>query len=466
MLIRNADIADGEIVDMRIDDGRIAEIGVNLPASPACELVDARGAALLAGLHDHHIHLRALAASLASVRCGPPQVVDDAALAAALRAADARLQPGAWLRGIAYHESVAGEIDREWLDAVVADRPLRVQHRSGRLWVLNSAALAQLAPDHAAPLERRAGRWTGRLYDADDWLRARLRGTPPSLHDASRLLASHGVTGVTDTTHHNDLAALQGFAAAQASGELLQSVRAMGDAALDGCGFSAPRVQLGEHKFHLHEHELPEFDALVAAIRRSHAQGRAAAFHCVTRTDLTFALSALREAGTLRGDRIEHASIAPPELVDEIAAQGLRVVTQPNFIAERGDAYLREVAADDQPWLYRLRGFVDAGVPLALSTDAPFGEPDPWAAMRAAATRRTPTGVSLLAPEALTPAEALNRFLSPLEDPAAAPRRIAVGAVADLCLLDGDWPTALARLSTDRVRLTLIGGRTVYASAR
>src|SRR3546814_13982107 len=86
----------------------------------------------------------------------------------------------------------------------------------------------------------------------------------------------------------------------------------MGDARLDAQA-DLPGVTRGAHKFHLHEHELPEFDALCAAIRRSHAHARGAAFHCVTRTELTYALAALADVGVLAGDRIEHAGIAPPE---------------------------------------------------------------------------------------------------------------------------------------------------------
>ncbi|MFP5304687.1 MAG: amidohydrolase family protein, partial [Gammaproteobacteria bacterium] len=290
MLIRRAEIAPGQLADVRVDRGRVVEIGAALPVRADEEAIDAAGAALLPGLHDHHIHLRALAASLASARCGPPEVRDAAALAAALRAADAQLGTGEWLRGIGYHESVAGELDRDALDALLPDRPLRIQHRSGRLWIFNSAGLDRLAPDAAAPLERRGGRWTGRLYDADDWLGARLHGTPPALHAASRWLASRGVTGVTDTTHHNGPDALRGVADACARGELLQQVRVMGDARLDAAG-DLPGVQRGEHKFHLHEHALPELDGLIAAIRASHAAGRAVAFHCVTRTELVFALA-------------------------------------------------------------------------------------------------------------------------------------------------------------------------------
>jgi hypothetical protein len=53
---------------------------------------------------------------------------------------------------------------------------------------------------------------------------------------------------------------------------------------------------------------------------------------------------------------------------------------------------------------------------------------------------------------------ALDRFLSPLEDPGGPPRRIAVGAPADLVLLDGPLAQALAAPSADAVALTLIDG--------
>lgn len=462
MLIRGAELADSVRADLRIDGERIAELAPRLEASPGEELIEASGAAVLPGLHDHHLHLRAFAASLHSVRCGPPQVRNERELAVALREAAARTPPGSWLRGVGYHESVAGELDRARLDALLPDRPLRIQHRSGRLWIFNSIALDRLAPPPDAPLERVDGRWNGRLYDADDWLRAHLPPSPAtSLLAASRWLASRGVTGVTDTTHHNGPEALEAFAEARASGELLQRLRAMGDARLDTVG-ERPGVELGEHKFHLHEHDLPSFDVLVAAIRASHARGRGAAFHCVTRTELAFALAALREAGAQAGDRIEHAAVAPPELLAEIAALGICVVTQPNFVAERGDDYLRDVEADDRPWLYRLRGFVEAGVPLGLSTDAPFGAADPWAAIAAATARRTPSGAVLGGDEALDAAQALERFLAPLGQPGAAPRRLARGAVADLCLLDRGRAAVLRDPAAVGVRLTLVGGRIVH----
>ena len=68
--------------------------------------------------------------------------------------------PDGWIRAVGYHASVAGELDREQLDALVADTPLRIQHRSGAMWILNSAGLARVGlADHP----------DGRLHSADDW---------------------------------------------------------------------------------------------------------------------------------------------------------------------------------------------------------------------------------------------------------------------------------------------------------
>lgn len=466
VLIRDAELHFGARVDLRIVATHIAEIGEQLPQEKDEAVIDARGGALLPALRDHHLHLQASAAARASIECGPPGVEDADALAQRLRVAAA--QGEGWLRGIGFHESVVDPLDRAWLDRHVAARPLRIQHRSGRLWIFNSAGLAALgvrdADAGADPFERIDGRLSGRLYDADDWLRTRLPRQRPELRTLSGELASRGVVGVTDTTHTNGPEDFTHFASASARGELLQELMVMGDARLD-TQRDAPGVMRGAHKFHLHEHELPEFDALCAAIHRSHEHARGAAFHCVTRTELTYALAALAEVGAHAGDRIEHAGVAPPELVATMAELGVPVITQPNFIAERGDAYLRDVAADDQPWLYRLRGLQAAGVALAGSTDAPFGHADPWRAMQAAVDRLTPQGQIVGRDERLGPEAAFALFTGPLHAPAQFAAPLAVGQRADLCLLDTPWQAIRDRLGSAQVRATWRAGTPIWPPA-
>ncbi len=456
MLIRAAEI-EGAKRDLRITNGRIAEIAERLDRLPGEKLLDAAGGALLPGLNDHHLHLAAAAAARASLRCGPPEVVDAIQLAAMLASADGT----GWLRGIGYHDSVAGPIDRHWLDRHGPAQPVRIQHRSGRLWILNSAALALVATEDA-PLERDEQGFTGRLYDADAWLRDRIGGALPDLAALSDALAAQGITGVADATPRNDIAAYAGFAAAQASAALRQRLLVMGDASLDTLPPGSGLIARGPWKLHLHDTDPPDYDTIVADFRRSHAAGRRVAIHCVTEAELVLATTALAEAGALPGDRIEHASVTPPALLPILAELGVTVVTQPNFIRERGDAYRAEIAAAELSWLYRGRSFQAAGIPLAAGSDAPFGRPEPWMAMQAATDRKSAAGHVLGPDEALTPEQALALFLGALQDPGGPPRRVEIGAVADLCLLDRSWASAREALGEVRIVATLRDGVLIW----
>lgn len=419
MVICNVEVGGRRRIDVRIDGGRVVEIGSGLRPRPGEDVIDGRGGALLPGLHDHHVHLLALAAALTSVDCSRSLH--------GLR--DAPVDASGWIRGVRYHEEVAGPLDRWALDALRADAPVRVQHATGNLWVLNSAAvrLLGLPDDH-----------DGRLLGADRWLRVR-RAMPevPDLRPVGQLLAERGVTGVTDATADN----------AEAEATLLREALDQRVVVMN-CG-RAPR------KLVVHEHDLPQLDDLVAAIAAAHADGKCVAIHAVTRASLVFVLAALEAAGTRRGDRIEHASVAPPEAVAAMARLGLTVVTQPNFLVERMHRYQRDVDEEDRRWLYRGRGFLEAGVRLAAGTDAPFGAPDPWAAMRAAVVRDPPE-------ERLTPEQALRLFVTSPFAPGGYPRRVRIGAEADLCLLGCPWAEARQALDASAVRATIRGGTLLY----
>jgi predicted amidohydrolase YtcJ len=224
----------------------------------------------------------------------------------------------------------------------------------------------------------------------------------------------------------------------------------------------AARLGLGPVKIVLDESAPPDWDELVATVAAARAVGRAVAFHCVTRLDVVQAVAALRAVGVPGpADRLEHAAVLPPALVELVASAGVTVVTQPHFIAERGDEYRTRVDPDDLPWLYRCAGVRAAGIPLAAGTDAPFGSPDPWASARAAVERRTPSGAVLGPGEALDPLAALGLYLGPADRPGAGPRRIRPGMRADLCLLALPRRAALAELSAEAVAVTIVGGRVV-----
>lgn len=461
MLIRNAELDASRLVDLRCERGVVSEIGDSLSQRPGEELIDACGGALLPGLHDHHIHLHAFAAAHSSVLCGPPKVTNFTQLQAALTAA-----PGSgWIRGIGYHNCVAGELDRWKLDAMVDDRPVRIQHRSGKLWVLNSAAAEILELERYSALTgvecSPDGSANGQLFRLDEWLRLQLGSSGwPDLSAVSRQLASFGVTGITDATPGNSVEEADVFLRAIEDKKLLQRVLLMGDLQLPE--LQQRYVGRGAYKILLDELRLPELNKFIADIELAHSQSRAVAIHCVTRTELIFALSALIEAGSFPGDRIEHASLAPDDALALMQEAKVSVVTQHGFIAERGDQYLLDVAAQDHKLLYRGSAFLEAGLPLAGSSDAPYGSADPWLSMRAAVARRTAGGELIGQQEVLTPEQALALFTSYPERPGVASRRVAVSESADFCLLDRGWRVARERLLADDVVATVKDGKPIY----
>lgn len=441
----------------------IAEIAPALPPSPRALVLDGHGGALIPGLHDHHIHLLATAAAARSAPVGPPHVLDEPGFARALRAADAdAARPaGAWIRAIGYHESVAGDLDRDALDALVPHRPLRVQHRSGARWVLNSAAILALALDHRdhPGIERDAtGRPSGRLHRADRWLRDLLPADdPPDLAALGARLAGYGVTGVTDTTPYTRTADLQPLAGAVASGALPQHVVVTGGPELAGVD-PPPGLAPGPAKLVIDDADYPPLDTLCRHIATAHTHGRGVAIHCVTRTSLVLALAAWDEVGARTGDRIEHGAVIPPEVRPGIARHGITVVTQPGFVAERGDDYQRDVDPHDLRHLYPCASLLADGIPVAAGTDAPYTHPDPWRAIAAARHRTTPGGTTLGHHEAISTRRALDLFLGPPHRPGGPPRRLRPGSPADLCVLDAPLDDALTEPESRHVAATIITG--------
>ena len=366
-----------------------------------------------------------------------------------------------WVRGVGYHESVAGLLDTAGLDALHARRPVRIQHRSGALWIVNGLA-AQLidlaAADHPGVERNADGHPTGRLWRADDWLRTRLpRGGPPDLTDVGARLARFGITAVTDATPDLPPNTRGVLGSAVRTGTLPQHLTLLGTRLGEP---APPGTTAGPYKIVMADSGLPDLDALTTRIRAAHAAGRGVAVHCVTREALVLLLAALADTGTQAGDRIEHTALVPAELIADL--RRLRVVTQPGFLADRGDRYLHNVPADDHPDLYRCRSLLDAGVPLALSSDAPYGPLDPWAVIASAVDRRVPGGAVAGPAERLTPAAALDAYLAPADDPGGPPRRVRLGAPADLVLLDVPLHDALAVPHAEVVRATVIGGRIVH----
>lgn len=462
MLIQAADIYQQGLHDLRIEDGIISAIG-RLTPKPGETILPASGGTLLPGLIDHHIHFLSYAASLASLDCSPAAMIDQHNFAKQLRQ---HASGEGWLRGFGYHESLAGDIDRHWLDTHCPHRPVRIQHRTGRLWIFNSAGLNLLrqaqeqAQTQILPPSLPTESWqTGRFFDADRILSSLLGRQLPPVKLASQTLAHYGVTAFCDMTPSNDQNTFALFQQLQNDGAILQDVQLARNNP-----FPMPyssTLLAGPVKIHLHENRLPALHELVERIINAHHADIPVAIHCVTLVELLFSISALEEAGPLKGDRIEHAAITPDFMLERMAALGVTVVTQPHFVLEKGDTYLHDIDNSEHEQLYRCRTFHAHNIALAASSDAPFGSADPWLAMRAAVSRNTASGQPLGHAEALSPEAALALFLGSLQTPGTV-RQIKIGMPADLCLLKYPWTITRTRLIKEDVQRVLKNGRPIF----
>jgi predicted amidohydrolase YtcJ len=459
LIMRNVEVDGRAGLDVRIEAGCIAEIGAGLPGGG--EEMDGQGGALIPGLADHHIHLFALAAQANSLALDG--VGSARAFRSRIEAALATRPPGEWLRVTGYHEAMAGGLDRARLDRIAPRHPVRVQHQTGSLWVLNSLALKAVgaAAADSSSIERDVSRVpTGRIWRGDAWLRQRLPDAAPSLAPIGQCLAAFGVTHLTDASVTTDAEAAARLAEAHRTGLLPQHLTLMSGGALERPADGA--FEVGPVKVLLDDHQLPPLDDFIARIGLARGWRRPVAVHCVTAAELALSLAAFQAAGARAEDRIEHGSVIPSEAIAVLRELGLTVVTQPAFVAERGDRYLAEVEPLEQGDLYRCASLVRAGVPVAASSDAPYASPDPWRGVAAAAGRLTQAGQTLGATEIASPGAALSLYLGAPASPGGPPRRVALGAAADLCLLKAPLAEALRAPDASLVAATLVSGAPIY----
>ena len=397
-------------------DGRVTRCGdaatvlASLP--PRSTVVDGAGAFVCPGFVDPHVHVRA-AASAAAATPVPPGGRRE--LLTAIEAACRSPRPWATLIGL----RVDGDElpTRDELDHASNGACVRVRDDTGHAWLLNSRALLAVGidPNHGVDAPTgvlvdcdRGGRPTGLVVDHVGWVGARLGRVTPActlsnaVTEWSGALARAGVAALCDATATNGPEEARSLLHWQQTGVLQQATNLLvaPDAEIDARDPAAGMVR-GVKFADAHD------PRLVAFLRRRAAG--AVAVHCVEPDETGAVLDAAAAARPVPGTlRIEHASYVPPDWIADVRRVGATVVTQPAFVAARGDRYLDDPLLAPHTWLYRLASWRAAGVPLAFASDAPFGPASPLDALEAAASRRTGSGRALGPDEALAGEAALR----------------------------------------------------------
>jgi len=447
------------VVDLRIEDGLIAEIGPSLGTGE-----DFAGRWVSPGLWDHHVHFTQWTLTSRRVDLSSARSAHEAA--AIMGAA----MDGSPIVGANYRYGLWPDAPSlAVLDATTGGVPaVLVAADLHSVW-LNTAALA---------LYGHAGHPTGLLTEDDAFgVHQRLDTVAPETVDtwartAAAAAAARGVVGIVDyemawnlehwqrrvAAGHDSLrvefgiytedlerAIAEGLHTGQRVDDLLTVGRykVLTDGSLNTqTAYTWDAYEDGTHG----QLTVPP-ETLVPLLRRAAEAGIVPAVHAIGDHANTLALDAFEQLGV--GGSIEHAQLLAESDYPRFAALGVAGSVQPEHAMDD-----RDVA--DRLWperterLYPFRSLLDAGATLLLGSDAPVSPLDPWVQIAAAVTRERDGRESWHPEQRITRAEALA---------ASTRTTIAVGEPADLVITEQDPLTADGdTLRTMPVAATLLAG--------
>jgi predicted amidohydrolase YtcJ len=475
-------------------DGRIAWIGDAAEAPAADRVVPGEGALLTPAFVDAHVH-----ATSAGLALGGLDLHSSSSLAAAVASTSAHSEGAAGVvLGTGWDETDWPEqrpLSRRDVDAAVGGRPAYLARVDVHSAVV-STALLDLVPGIA---ELPGFSATGHLrLDAHHAARqaafAAVDAGQRTTAQRTFLDAAAGLgIGVVhemagpEVSGTDDLAGLLALAREAPGpqvlgywGELaerggLDVVRDLGLAGAGGDLFCDGA--LGSHTAALGAPytDLPQTSGalrfstgqLVDHVRACTLAGIQAGFHCIGDAAVAQVIYAVETVAVEHGrpavracrHRLEHVELIQPPDVERMRDLGMIASVQPAFDAAWGGTsgmYARRLGVERALATNPFADFSDAGVALALGSDAPVTPLDPWGGVHAAVDHRTP-GAGLRPFDAFDAATHGGWHAARAEHPGGP---LAVGAPASLAL----WATedTLSGVLTARgrpsCRLLVVGG--------
>ncbi len=519
--------AAGTVSAVAIAGGRVVCVGgdeLRDLAGPGTVVEELGGATAVPGLVDAHNHLLHTGGVLSQVQLYDCRTLGEVVDRVAARVRSAR--PGEWILGRGWDESLLVERrhpTRRDLDPVSPDNPVLLERVWNKL-VCNSAALRVAGIDRSTPdppagvlyagrIERDAdGEPTGLFTDRAKELVRRHVPEPDEdelvayVEAACRAYNAVGLTAVGEPgLWPHELRALH-----RAAREGILTVRT--DAELGGWGFGQPEDELGlrdrvaglgvsggfgDDLLRLEGVKMmpdgglgdrtarmlePYFDGsrgewvvdpdeLPELIRFCHDLGFPVDCHtcgdeCQELVVRAYATAQEASPKPWLRHRVHHAYFPTAEALRLMARHRIPAVVSSPFITNLGESYVVSVGEERAARVMPMRAYLDAGVPLAGSSDSFITDFNPWVGMYAAATRTTVTGRVLGVSERLTPLEALRSYT--LGGAYATGREARLGSLepgklADLVVLDRD-PLVVPpeELREVRALATFLGGRAVH----
>jgi hypothetical protein len=498
-----------------VRDGRIACVGKTADvlngATAATQRIDLAGRTLIPGFNDAHAHIWKIGHLLTTMldvrRTGS---LDE--LITRIRGFSSRLPRDAWLLGRGYNEASMREQrapTRADLDRAEPNRPVALTRTCGHMYAVNSAALARAginastaAPDGGVIDRDERGQPTGILRETAMGLINRV--VPPPTRDAYEAMIvaalKHqlrlGITSSADCGVSPQL--LDVYRSVEAKGGLPSRVNVMPLRRVDGVAqpvplpeiFASDMLRVDTVKFladgglsgataalsmayrHVNSTGVLRFanGELRELCRESHAAGWRIATHAIGDVAIDQVLDIYGSLGAHKrgyAHRIEHFGL--PDAAQLARAAKLKVIAAPQtiFIKTFGRNFRSYLPDSFLPRTYPIRAMLDAGIRIALSSDAPVVDDDnPLIGMMAAVTRIDEEGELIAPREAITATEALLGYTmggAVASGDEANRGSIEEGKWADLAVLSGNplavSPEALPRLQVD---MTLVAGHIAF----
>ena len=205
----------------------------------------------------------------------------------------------------------------------------------------------------------------------------------------------------------------------------------------------------------------------------AHLAGWQLAMHAIGDAALDVIMDIVAEAQALlpRPDarhRIEHAAMTSDRQVTRMAELGLVPVPQGRFIHELGDGVRKAVGESRQPLAYRVRAFLDAGIQVPASTDAPVVSADPILNIDSLVNRTTLSGQEFTNSERLTVAEAVHAYTvgsAYAVHEETYKGKLVPGHLADFVVLSQDlYEIQSEDIAKTRVLATIVGGEVSHGT--
>ena len=420
---------------MAVKNGRIAfigsmeelkgEAGSDL-SSCADEVCDLGGKRMLPGLLDSHMHPVMIADNMSQIVCLPPYIHSIEEMIPAIAAKRAEQGPDKWILGWGYDEGKLAEgrtPTRYDLDKGASDVPVCIFRSCGHIRCVNSKALALAGITAATPdpeggeIERdENGEPTGVLKEnarliMDKIIPAKTREeVTDSIVDLSRLLASLGITGMSDMGNLDDTDYYDIYMEAREKGMVqkigmfymwdsfsdksrikltperldphapvkVQGVKLINDGGISGRTAWVDKPYPGGDGKEQGINTCTE-ENMVSAMEFAKSHGAQLSVHAMGQNAIDMAVSIIsREKDWLMGSdtdmphaRIEHASMPTPYALKAAADADIAFVTQPVFMYAEIERYLENLGREWLQATFPMQDILKAKIRMAFSTDAP-----------------------------------------------------------------------------------------------